>query len=43
MCGDYRRYMSIELTQEFSSRLYYDHYGWLTTVAKPGQPVPRLI
>ncbi|OBK20933.1 TIGR03667 family PPOX class F420-dependent oxidoreductase [Mycobacterium asiaticum] len=35
--------MSIELTQEVSSRLTVDHYGWLTTVAKSGQPVPRLI
>jgi PPOX class probable F420-dependent enzyme len=35
--------MSIELTQEVSSRLKSDHYGWLTTVAKSGQPVPRLI
>lgn len=35
--------MSIELSQEISSRLESDHYGWLTTVAKSGQPVPRLI
>jgi PPOX class probable F420-dependent enzyme len=35
--------MSIELTQEISSRLRSDHYGWLTTVAKSGQPIPRLI
>ncbi|OBC00961.1 TIGR03667 family PPOX class F420-dependent oxidoreductase [Mycobacterium sp. 852002-40037_SCH5390672] len=35
--------MSVELTQEVSSRLGSDHYGWLTTVAKSGQPVPRLI
>ncbi|MDT5348675.1 MAG: hypothetical protein QOH91_1962 [Mycobacterium sp.] len=35
--------MSVELTQEVSSRLRSDHYGWLTTVAKSGQPVPRLI
>lgn len=35
--------MSIELTQEVSSRLTADHYGWLTTVAKSGQPVPRLV
>jgi PPOX class probable F420-dependent enzyme len=35
--------MSVELTQEVSSRLNSDHYGWLTTVAKSGQPVPRLI
>ena len=35
--------MSVELTQEVSSRLISDHYGWLTTVAKSGQPVPRPI
>ncbi len=35
--------MSVELTQEVSSRLTSDHYGWLTTVARSGQPVPRLI
>ncbi len=35
--------MGIELTQEVSGRLASDHYGWLTTVAKSGQPVPRLI
>ena len=35
--------MSVELTQEVSSRLTADHCGWLTTVAKSGQPVPRLV
>jgi PPOX class probable F420-dependent enzyme len=35
--------MTVELTQEVSSRLRSDHYGWLTTVAKSGQPTPRLI
>jgi len=35
--------MPIELTQEVSERLRTDHYGWLTTVAKSGQPVPRLV
>ncbi|HUH72614.1 MAG TPA: TIGR03667 family PPOX class F420-dependent oxidoreductase [Mycobacterium sp.] len=35
--------MNVELTQEVSSRLTSDRYGWLTTVAKSGQPVPRLI
>jgi PPOX class probable F420-dependent enzyme len=35
--------MSVELTQEVSGRLASDEYGWLTTVAKSGQPVPRLI
>lgn len=36
-------FMSVELTQEVSSRLTSDHYGWLTTVTKSGLPVPRLI
>jgi len=35
--------MSVELTQEVSNRLTSAHYGWLTTVATSGQPVPRLI
>ncbi len=35
--------MTAELTQEVSSRLQSDQYGWLTTVAKSGQPVPRLV
>ena len=35
--------MSIELTQEVSSRLKTENFGWLTTVAKSGQPVPRLV
>ena len=35
--------MAVEFTQEVSSRLEGDHYGWLTTVAKSGQPVPRLV
>ena len=35
--------MSVELTQEVSDRLISDHCGWLTTVAKSGQPVPRLV
>ena len=35
--------MTVELTQEVSKRLESDHYGWLTTVAKSGQPVPRLV
>ena len=35
--------MAVELTQEVSSRLESDRYGWLTTVAKSGQPVPRLV
>jgi PPOX class probable F420-dependent enzyme len=35
--------MTAQLTQEVSSRLTDGHYGWLTTVAKSGQPVPKLI
>jgi PPOX class probable F420-dependent enzyme len=35
--------MTADLTQEVSDRLSSDHYGWLTTVAKSGQPVPRLV
>jgi PPOX class probable F420-dependent enzyme len=35
--------MTVEFTQEVSRRLTDDHYGWLTTVAKSGQPVPRLV
>src|SRR4029077_15694677 len=48
-CHDWRlhsayiRAMTVELTQEVSDRLTSDHYGGLTTVAKSGQPVPRLL
>jgi PPOX class probable F420-dependent enzyme len=35
--------MTVEFTQQVSSRLSSDKYGWLTTVAKSGQPVPRLL
>lgn len=35
--------MTVEFTQEVSRRLKSDNYGWLTTVAKSGQPVPRLV
>jgi PPOX class probable F420-dependent enzyme len=35
--------MSAELTPEVTERLNADHYGWLTTVAKSGQPVPKLV
>ena len=35
--------MAVEFTQEVSDRLSSDKYGWLTTVAKSGQPVPRLV
>lgn len=35
--------MTAELTQEVSNRLESDKYAWLTTVAKSGQPVPKLV
>jgi PPOX class probable F420-dependent enzyme len=35
--------MTVEFTQEVSDRLSSDKFGWLTTVAKSGQPVPRLL
>lgn len=35
--------MSADFSPEVIDRLTADHYGWLTTVAKSGQPVPRLI
>jgi PPOX class probable F420-dependent enzyme len=35
--------MAVDFTQEVSDRLASDKYGWLTTVARSGQPVPRLI
>ncbi|MDT5081279.1 MAG: hypothetical protein QOJ80_5916 [Mycobacterium sp.] len=35
--------MAASLTQDVVDRLNSDHYGWLTTVAKSGQPVPRLV
>jgi PPOX class probable F420-dependent enzyme len=35
--------MAVEFSQEVSERLESDHYGWLTTVSKSGQPVPRLV
>jgi PPOX class probable F420-dependent enzyme len=35
--------MTVELAQDVSDRLAHDHYGWLTTVARSGQPVPRLV
>jgi PPOX class probable F420-dependent enzyme len=35
--------MTADLTQDVSARLTSDHYGWLTTVANSGQPVPKLI
>ena len=35
--------MSPDLTPEVNDRLTVGHYGWLTTVAKSGQPVPKLV
>ncbi|AKK26503.1 TIGR03667 family PPOX class F420-dependent oxidoreductase [Mycobacterium sp. EPa45] len=35
--------MATELTSEVVDRLTHDKYGWLTTVAKSGQPVPKLV
>lgn len=35
--------MTVDLTAEMSNRLVADQYGWLTTIAKSGLPVPRLI
>jgi PPOX class probable F420-dependent enzyme len=35
--------MAIEFGYAVSHRLASDHYGWLTTVAASGQPVPRLV
>jgi PPOX class probable F420-dependent enzyme len=43
MARDYIWSMTVELTQEVSSRLESDYYCWLTTVAKSGQPIPRLV
>ena len=35
--------MAPELSSEVSDRLAADEFGWLTTVAKSGQPVPKLV
>ena len=35
--------MTVGLTQEVSDKLQSDQYGWLTTVAESGEPVPRLV
>jgi PPOX class probable F420-dependent enzyme len=35
--------MKVELTQEVCDRLRSDRYGWLTTVAESGEPIPRLV
>jgi PPOX class probable F420-dependent enzyme len=35
--------MATELTSEVVDRLTHDDHGWLTTVTKSGQPVPKLV
>ena len=35
--------MTADLTPEIVERLTSDDYAWLTTVAKSGQPVPKLV
>ena len=35
--------MAPEFNDEVSDRLTRGKYGWLTTVAKSGQPVPKLV
>jgi PPOX class probable F420-dependent enzyme len=35
--------MSADLTPEVIDRLTADQFGWLTTVAKSGLPVPKLV
>ncbi|KUI02935.1 F420-dependent oxidoreductase [Mycolicibacterium acapulense] len=35
--------MAVNFTQEVIDRLSSDKHGWLTTVAKSGQPVPKLV
>ena len=35
--------MTAELTPEILDRLKSDDFAWLTTVAKSGQPVPKLV
>ncbi len=35
--------MATELSSEVIERLTNENYGWLTTVAKSGQPVPKLV
>ncbi|MGE2718154.1 TIGR03667 family PPOX class F420-dependent oxidoreductase [Mycolicibacterium celeriflavum] len=35
--------MAVKFTQEVIDRLSSDKHGWLTTVAKSGQPVPKLV
>ena len=35
--------MTAALTPDVTDRLIDGHYAWLTTVAKAGQPVPKLI
>lgn len=35
--------MTADLTPEITERLKSADYGWLTTIAKSGQPVPKLV
>jgi PPOX class probable F420-dependent enzyme len=35
--------MRADITPEVNDRLTTGHYGWLTTVAKSRQPVPKLV
>jgi PPOX class probable F420-dependent enzyme len=35
--------MTVDLTHEVSTRLTDDHHGWLTTVARSGLPIPKLV
>lgn len=35
--------MTVELTAEVTEKLTGEHYAWLTTVAKSGLPVPKLV
>lgn len=34
---------AIDLPDEAADRLHADRYGWLTTIAKSGMPVPKLV
>src|SRR6476469_3373341 len=40
---DYIRRYGSRIHARVTSMLESDQYGWLTTVAKSGQPVPRLV
>ena len=43
MGGDYIRDHDSRIDARGPRRLEWDRYGWSTTVAKSGQPVPRLV